>query len=65
MPWVRFSNVARADGVDEKIYEIFKAGLTWKPIQNVAFKLDYGTVTKNSDPDNPTTQLNIGIGYNF
>lgn len=65
MPWVRFSNVTRADGVDDKTYDILKAGLTWKPIQNVAFKLDYGTVTKKSDPENPTTQLNMGIGYNF
>ena len=40
-------------------------GLTWWPIDNVAFKMDYGTKTIKSDSDNPTTQINLGIGYNF
>jgi hypothetical protein len=27
--------------------------------------MDYGTKTKKSDSNNPTTQINLGIGYNF
>jgi hypothetical protein len=65
IPWFRLSNVARADGVDSKTYDIFRAGLCFKPINNVAFKLDFGKVTKASESDNPTNELNIGIGYNF
>ena len=34
-------------------------------LDNVAFKMDYGTKTIQSDPDNPTTQVNLGLGYNF
>ena len=34
-------------------------------LDNVAFKMDYGTKTIKSDTDNPTTQINLGIGYNF
>ena len=62
IPWLRLSNVARADGEDSKTYDIFRTGLVYKPIDNVAFKLDFGTVTKESAS---TTDFNIGIGYNF
>ena len=62
IPWIRISNVARADGEASKTYDIFRTGLAYKPIETVAFKLDFGTVTKE---DASTTDLNIGIGYNF
>jgi len=65
MPWIRLSNVSRADGIESKTYDIFRIGLTFKPINNVAFKFDYGKVTTASETDNPTTEINIGIGYNF
>jgi len=62
IPWIRLSNVARADGEASKTYDIFRTGVAYKPIETVAFKLDFGTVTKE---DVSTTDLNIGIGYNF
>ena len=81
IPWLRLSNVARADGVADKTYSIFRTGLTYKPIDNVAFKLDYGTVTQIVDvisyssgntaigivtkEDVSTTDFNIGMGYSF
>lgn len=65
IPWFRFSNIARADNVDSKTYDIFRMGLCYKPINNVAFKIDFGKVTKASETDKPTIEINIGIGYNF
>ena len=42
--------------------EITRFGLTWWPINNVAFKADCGTVKKGTSEDK---EINIGIGYNF
>ena len=50
---------------DSNIYDFMRFGLTWWPIENVAFKMDYGTKTKKSDSDNPVNQFNLGIGYSF
>jgi len=60
IPWLRVSNVSTDADTD-----YMRFGLTWWPIDNVAFKMDYGTKIKKSDSDNPTTQINLGIGYNF
>ena len=65
IPWLRISNVSKNVDDDSKIEDYMRIGLTWWPIDNVAFKFDYGTITKKADPDNPTTQLNMGVGYNF
>ena len=65
IPWLRVSNVSTDVDTDSKIADYMKLGLTWWPIDNVAFKIDYGTKTIKSDTDNPTTQINLGIGYNF
>ena len=65
IPWLRVSNVSTDVDTDSKIADYMRLGLTWWPIDNVAFKMDYGTKTKKSDSDNPTTQINLGIGYNF
>ena len=65
VPWLRVSNVSTDVDTDSKITDYMRFGLTWWPIDNVAFKMDYGTKTKKSDSDNPTTQINLGIGYNF
>ena len=65
IPWFRVSNVSTDIDTDSKIIDYMRFGLTWWPIDNVAFKMDYGTKTKKSDTDNPTTQINLGIGYNF
>ena len=65
IPWLRVSNVSTDVDTDSKIADYMRLGLTWWPIDNIAFKMDYGTKTKKSDSDNPTTQINLGIGYNF
>jgi len=65
IPWIRISNIAKADDVDALTYSIFRTGLTYKPINNVAFKLDYGTTSIKDADFKPTTDLNIGIGYSF
>ena len=65
IPWLRVSNVSTDVDTDSKIADYMRLGLTWWPIDNVAFKIDYGTKTIKSDTDNPTTQINLGIGYNF
>ena len=65
IPWFRVSNVSTDVDTDSKITDYTRFGLTWWPIDNVAFKMDYGTKTIKSDSDNPTTQINLGIGYNF
>ena len=65
IPWLRVSNVSTDVDTDSKIADYMRLGLTWWPIDNVAFKMDYGTKTIKSDTDNPTTQINLGIGYNF
>ena len=65
IPWLRVSNVSTDVDTDSKITDYMRLGLTWWPIDNVAFKIDYGTKTIKSDTDNPTTQINLGIGYNF
>ena len=65
IPWLRVSNVSTDVDTDSKITDYMRLGLTWWPIDNVAFKIDYGTKTIKSDTDNPITQINLGIGYNF
>ena len=65
IPWFRVSKVSTDVDTDSKITDYIRSGLTWWPIDNVVFKMDYGTKTKKSDKDNPTTQINFGIGYNF
>ena len=65
IPWLRVSNVSIDTDTDSKITDYMRFGLTWWPIDNIAFKMDYGTKTKKSDSDNPTTQVNLGIGYNY
>tara|TARA_B110000116_G_scaffold135530_1_gene117540 strand:- start:30 stop:1121 length:1092 start_codon:yes stop_codon:yes gene_type:complete len=60
IPWFRTSSVSTDTESDAK--EITRFGLTWWPINNVAFKADYGTVKKGTSEDK---EINIGIGYNF
>ena len=69
MPWFRYSDYNRGtndDGVvPSKHYTISRFGLTFWPVNEVAFKIDFGTkVTEDANVDD-ITQLNIGVGYNF
>ena len=65
IPWVRMSYIAKGENIDALTYNIFRTGLTYKPINNIAFKLDYSTVTIKDADFKATSDLNIGIGYNF
>jgi hypothetical protein len=67
IPWFRVSNVARnVDAVNSKNNSDFiRLGLTWWPINNIAFKLDYGKITTEATTNNESTEFNVGIGYNF
>ena len=68
MPWVRYSDYNRGttDGSvnPDKHYTIQRFGLTYWPIANVVFKMDFGT-HKTESSDDAKTQFNLGVGYNF
>ncbi len=64
MPWVRMSDYNRGNDDPGQHYTIKRFGITYWPISNVAFKLEYGTHKKESDEDSKT-QINIGFGYSF
>jgi hypothetical protein len=60
IPWFRTSSVST--NTENDANEITRFGLTWWPINNIAFKADYGTIKKGTSEDK---EINIGIGYNF
>ena len=62
IPWVRISNVSTNDDVTSKQKDYLRFGLTWWPINDVAFKTDFANVTTD---DITTTEFNLGIGYKF
>ena len=64
IPWFRMSNVSRDTNNEDKITDLTRFGLTWWPIDQVAFKADFGSIQIKSN-SKPTTEFNIGIGYNF
>lgn len=57
----RSDNAKRLPGTQ---YNDYTAGLTWKPIDNVAFKTDYQFISQ-SGQDKMTQQFNMGVGYFF
>ena len=62
IPWVRISNVSTNDDDVSKQTDYLRFGLTWWPINEVAFKTDFANVTTNGTT---TTEFNLGIGYKF
>mgnify|MGYP001969312180 FL=1 len=60
--WVRISNVSKNDDDVSKQTDYLRFGLTWWPINDVAFKTDFANVTTNGVT---TTEFNLGIGYKF
>jgi hypothetical protein len=62
IPWVRISNVSKNDDITGKQTDYLRFGLTWWPINDVAFKTDFANVTVKNET---TTELNVGIGYKF
>ena len=64
MPWLRYSDYNRGNDDPQRNFTIQRFGLTYWPITNISFKFDYGT-HKTESNDNATTQINLGVGYNF
>jgi hypothetical protein len=68
MPWFRYSDYNRGttDGTvnPDKHTIIQRAGLTYWPIPNIAFKFDVGSHKIESDSE-ANIQINAGVGYNF
>ena len=62
IPWLRISNVSKNDDMTSKQTDYLRFGLTWWPINDVAFKTDFANVTTDGTT---TTEFNVGIGYNF
>ena len=62
IPWMRISNVSKNDDDVSKQTGFMRFGLTWWPINDVAFKTDFANVTIENKT---TTEFNLGIGYNF
>jgi len=69
MPWFRFSDYNQGtndDGVlPSKHYTITRFGVTFWPVDKVAFKIDFGTKETEDADIKKISQLNIGVGYNF
>ena len=59
---MRISNVSKNDDDASKQTDYMRFGLTWWPINDVAFKTDFANVTVE---EKTTTEFNVGIGYNF
>ena len=67
-PWIRVTDINAGVGhesEDKKHYSKMMFGLTFKPINQIAFKLDYGTKTYTDKEVNKVTLINLGVGYNF
>lgn len=71
IPWVRltsFNTAAQTSSGGEEInsynYSKWMTGLTFKPIKEVSFKLDYSVKT-NALSNEETTAINLGAGYHF
>ena len=62
IPWVRISNVSKNDDDVSKQTDYLRFGITWWPIDDVAFKTDFANVTTDGTT---TTEFNLGIGYKF
>ena len=66
--WIRLTDINPSVGHDsenEKHYNKTMIGLTYKPINQIAFKLDYSTKTFVDKSFEEVTLINLGVGYNF
>ena len=67
-PWIRLTDINPSLGHDsenEKHYSKTMIGLTYKPINQIAFKLDYSTKKFVDKSVEEVTLINLGVGYNF
>ena len=68
IPWVRIADINPGIGHElesSKHYSKWMAGLTYKPINKVAFKVDYAVKTLADSEADETTMINFGVGYDF
>jgi len=68
IPWIRWTGLNPAQGNPEQKNEEYNkrmAGLTYKPIPNVVFKIDYGIQAWAEDSKTSKKTLNLGVGYHF
>jgi len=68
IPWVRYTALNPAGGhasEEAKKYSKIMAGITIKPIDDIAFKLDYGIKTFADDTKDQVNTINLGVGYQF
>ncbi len=68
IPWVRIADINPGVGHESentKHYSKWMAGLTYKPLNKVAFKVDYSVKTPSESEINETTMINFGVGYDF
>jgi len=67
-PWIRLTDINPSVGhdmEDSKHYSKLMFGVTYKPIDQIAFKLDYSTKTYANSNVDKVTLINLGAGYNF
>ncbi len=65
IPWVRLSEYNRGNDDKSVDYDIKRYGITFWPVSQIAFKIEYGTKTTASNENNPEIQINAGVGYSF
>lgn len=68
IPWIRLTDINPAAGhdlEDSRHYAKTMFGLTFKPIDKVAFKLDYAIKTPLEKGADQITLINLGVGYQF
>ncbi len=65
IPWVRLSEYNRGNNDKSVDYDIQRYGVTFWPVSQIAFKIEYGTKTTASNENNPEIQINAGVGYSF
>ena len=63
-PWFRYGNIQPDTDVVSTHYDVMRFGLSYWPIDQVVFKMDYGTKTYDATTNNKT-QINMGVGYMF
>jgi len=64
IPWFRYGNVQKDVDDTTSHYNVMTIGLSYFPIDQIAFKLDYGTKAYDDEAYNKTL-MNIGVGYMF
>ena len=67
-PWIRITDINPGVGHEsenKKHYSKMMLGVIYKPINQIAFKLDYGIKTYSNTEADESTLINLGVGYSF